>query len=218
MALECSSSHFSCSSENHVAVSNNCFKIVLYYFKPNTPVEEICYTVSLILSPLNLKNDNVIVVGDFNRQIDRGERGELITEVLHEQFKLELRNERTHHTFVSPQCASTIDLLYSNIDPQGIEVKPAIERRHRKVISTWNMCLIRPDKSVQLKRERSSDAKPAIGERGTTYFSGCCIGWSYLAQQLHPSSHSDYYNKNSLWKTVVRSGVQREEERSHESP
>jgi hypothetical protein len=124
-------------SNVHVAVRTKVYDIVAFYFSPATPLEDVIEGVSAAISTLPPNRRRTIVLGDFNCRIDSGDRGEILAEVLREQFNLELRSNTEKHTFVGPQGRSVIDLVFSDVRPVSVTTVPSLDRRHLKVMSTW---------------------------------------------------------------------------------
>ena len=131
-------------SDNHVAVRCSGVDIIGFYFRPQTPVEDIAMHTAEALTSLDddgQKQPSTIVVGDFNTRIDDGDRGTMFCQSMTNDLGLELWNEKDVKTFIGPTGSSTIDLIFSQIRPLSIRVRQSIYRRHCQVISEWNIAL-----------------------------------------------------------------------------
>ena len=141
-------------SENHVAVRTSEMDVIGCYFRPETPVEEVAIGVAEAAATLepNGHENLTIIVGDFNCRIDEGERGITLIEVLRTQFQVELRSAPHDHTFIGPQGSSTIDLVFSNHRLKSTRLVTSLERRHARLVCTWDSTASPPSLPSRKKR------------------------------------------------------------------
>ena len=146
-------------SPHHVTVTSADMILVAFYFPPQFDIDDLIMEVADVVASLPWGNGkNVVVMGDFNCRLDCGDRGEVLQEVLRQQFALELRNQASVTTFRGPQGSSVIDLVFSRDKPlRGPVVQTSLDRRHCKVITTWRSASENETKPDPVRRTKRVD-------------------------------------------------------------
>lgn len=123
------------NTKNILLVKTNACTVLNAYFNPEYKAEEIEEEINQALRKTNT-TDNVIIMGDLNCRIDvpTQKTKTVINYIEEEGFTLV--NKRENHTYLGPNGASTIDLVFTNSDKTHQEIRRDIPVRKHIPICT----------------------------------------------------------------------------------
>ena len=121
--------------DNHVAVRCCSVAWAVFYFNPNTLLEDIFLYVADVVTTFS---EPAVISGDFNCRLDQGDRGnELLTFMNRSGYSL--RNNATTPTYISPNGQSVIDLIFISsgssvgITVRNVAVNHSLYRKHSQL-------------------------------------------------------------------------------------
>lgn len=110
------------NTNNTLLVKTKLCTALAVYFQPEYKAEEILVEITQVLSKTN-ERDTVIIMGDMNCRIDTStQKAETVINYLQKEG-LTLINDRKERTYLGPNGASTIDLVFSNSDKTHQEIR-----------------------------------------------------------------------------------------------
>ena len=109
--------------------------IVACYYPPNRDVSDILDDLADGIAKLSNCGTPIVIAGDFNCRIDSGTRGYELSSAL-SGIGFTCHNDPAHHTYISKQGVSTIDLVFTDSVSDHkfrVDVRPALETKHQHV-------------------------------------------------------------------------------------
>jgi exonuclease III len=129
-------SKFISRGDNALCIKIDDTIVIASYFKPKTEITKIGEQLSEIWQTLP-ETQKIIIYGDFNCRVDRGNRGSRLREIIEGQG-LYLQNNNQRHTYISHNGSSLIDLVFATGDTQVADftVVRNPERKHQPITFT----------------------------------------------------------------------------------
>ena len=100
-------------SKHMLCVRTRVLVIVACYYPPNRDVSDILDDLADGIAKLSNCGTPIVIAGDFNCRIDSGTRGHELTSALSD-IGFTCHNDPAHHTYISKQGVSTIDLVFTD--------------------------------------------------------------------------------------------------------
>ena len=122
-------------SKHMVCVRTRVLAIVACYYPPNRDVSDILDDLADGIAKLSNCGTPILIAGDFNCRIDSGTRGHELSSALND-IGFTCHNDPAHHTYISKQGVSTIDLIFTDsvFDHKfRVDIRPALETKHQHV-------------------------------------------------------------------------------------
>ena len=98
-------------------------------------VSDILDDLADSIAKLSNRGTPIVIAGDFNCRIDSGTRGHELTSALSD-IGFTCHNDPAHHTYISKQGVSTIDLVFTDsvsVQKFRMDVRPALGTKHQHV-------------------------------------------------------------------------------------